>query len=1140
MPIFQADSSNFFRLLQMSEDGDELCLAAGQYKGPFQIERKIKICGSGADTEIFAVDEPAIVVKVPGVRLENLAISRSIGGDKGEVVLLAEPDTAPVLKQATLLGSAENVQWEGVSWDIPTILDFGAVETNRRVEFSCQLQLAASCKITTDFAWLSVQPEYLSPGLQHIKVYLNSTVLIPGTVLHGAIRLEANNEKREIAIAARITAPQPTSLDSPRHKSLNPEVPIPDINTCQEWGYKFFGESMKRLIVDVEGKNALAAYPEFRDRLRCAEDIIFNLLGKKPRLFYVRRQEEKTESREDILELTIAIDRDDIELPALLHERGKTLRLVGILSANSSSGFRVISARLLPKVEGQTNELATPWYIRLLPNHRYHIGVPRAALEHIATLPICNKFLPTGAQLEVWHQFLQVEERIAKARQFCIPFTSHNFGTATKRITFKVNDALATLDGSDENSLEPEDFWQRAARAKNEDVYLLESDVDRRGRRDKRLLGCIENVDPKRGIIQVELDVDTSESITEGYYQLPVTSSLFFEASGDVSQIKRKKEALHDLQKGNTQNPYLGEFFFDASKARAAQQSIKLQQQDLLLKTANSDQVAAVETVLSAPDMVLIQGPPGTGKTTVIAEICYQVALRGGRTLIASQANLAVDNALSRLIHNPVIRALRKGRANRVEEEGLPFLEERVIGTWLANTANDCESRLKTKLETVEVFRQLLATLEPFPAYFVAEEAFRREQPLLLQRKIALESKYEEQIVTYQQILAQQQKVEALITDIDNLLKDLPALNWEEATVVNLLVSLQPYASKEISINQFEKNVSTASQLSHQFGLVPPTGNSFYVAAWLCDRIPTHLAEVRQAIAIAKNAAKAMSEAIPAIQTYRENLASLAQLKNIYQQKLESQASNRQEIEKLQKSLLRIASVKLELDSWFSTSYFDVYQVVEKCVQKRRLLTVDLIPLPSQLHAITNKSVSTLWLKPLTECCIKVNNLVHRYREWDATQNVALNLESLLFRMSHTLTTQSPTEEVIYRAVCELGIQEFNSLQSLYWLEQLARLTHEEMKRPPGILSWTGEILFGRSHLYYAAAKSEAIRRQVQSIIQMNEPSTIENKLREIVKEVVNSTVASVGEYLNQRKSYVEQKIESLQQELAEIANLPG
>lgn len=98
----------------------------------------------------------------------------------------------------------------------------------------------------------------------------------------------------------------------------------------------------------------------------------------------------------------------------------------------------------------------------------------------------------------------------------------------------------------------------------------------------------------------------------------------------------------------------------------------------------------------------------------MIAEICYQIARRGGRTLIASQANLAVDNALSRLIHNPIIRAVRKGNAGSVGEEGLPFLEDKVIGTWLQNTANDCEKSLKGRLDNVQVFRQLLASSERF------------------------------------------------------------------------------------------------------------------------------------------------------------------------------------------------------------------------------------------------------------------------------------------------------------------------------------------------------------------------------------------------------------------------------------------
>ena len=63
----------------------------------------------------------------------------------------------------------------------------------------------------------------------------------------------------------------------------------------------------------------------------------------------------------------------------------------------------------------------------------------------------------------------------------------------------------------------------------------------------------------------------------------------------------------------------------------------------------NKEQKAAVRGALAAPELFLIWGPPGTGKTEVIQEIAKQEAIRGGKTLICSQANLAVDNALARL-----------------------------------------------------------------------------------------------------------------------------------------------------------------------------------------------------------------------------------------------------------------------------------------------------------------------------------------------------------------------------------------------------------------------------------------------------------------------------------------------------------
>ena len=58
-----------------------------------------------------------------------------------------------------------------------------------------------------------------------------------------------------------------------------------------------------------------------------------------------------------------------------------------------------------------------------------------------------------------------------------------------------------------------------------------------------------------------------------------------------------------------------------------SQPANKIQQEQLLQTNLNSEQIAAVEGVINSTDLFLIQGVR-TGKTTVIAEICYQNAIR--------------------------------------------------------------------------------------------------------------------------------------------------------------------------------------------------------------------------------------------------------------------------------------------------------------------------------------------------------------------------------------------------------------------------------------------------------------------------------------------------------------------------------
>ncbi|HEY9853281.1 MAG TPA: AAA domain-containing protein [Leptolyngbyaceae cyanobacterium] len=903
MPIFSADPSNIGDLLQIIRDGYEINLMAGEYKGPFTIEKAIAIRGSGADTVIFAADEPALIVKVPGVRIENLAIARTVGGDKGEVALFAEAGTSPILKGVTLTGKAENALSEGASWDIPAVLDFGEVECDRLVQRSWQLQIGAPCEIVSDLSWLHVQPNYLSPGLQNLEISLNSKDILPGTNLSRFIFLADSEEFREIEITAKIK--QTSSSTANVGSQGSKEQELEELGS-QNFGYRFVGENgINNLIGDVEGKAAIERYFDFGEKRDRAEELLDKILGQEPRLFYLRRRGKGQEIGEEKWELTIATDLHDAELPAILQEQEKTLSLVAVVSHNGEGGLRVLSARLLPQDKGKADGFSLLYSIRLLRDRQHRIGIPRSVISNITNLPFYEEHLPTEEQLKAWQTFLNIEERIAKERQFCVPFINHNYGAATRKITFEIDAAKANIDSSSGIFLRADNFWQRAAKARNEDIQLLEIAADANGEQIEYRLGSIEEIDRDKKIIRIRIDAEIVDRIIEGNYQIPKQGFLSFEAAGDLSQIKRKKKALDELKKGNAQNPYLGEFFFDAAKARPLQKNIKLKPEDLLLPSANPDQIAAVEAVLSADDLVLIQGPPGTGKTTVIAEICYQIALRGGRTLIASQANLAVDNALSRLIHNPVIRALRKGRAERVEEEGLPFLEEQVIGTWLKNTAEDCEKRLTKRKENVDFFRQLLASTEKFTSYLKAEEAIERNLRTWQNRLVRIDGEVKEVIRQKEEIKAQQTQLNSIVSDLDFLLESAESFNWEDAGVFypffELIDGLKKSAVAHNYLKEFKDNVQTALSLAKRLGLVYPSarqefslefGAVFQLAYWLHKGVPSSVSEAGRGLAEAKSAIASINETQKAIQIYQQHAANVAQMQRNYQQMLAEQQNN--------------------------------------------------------------------------------------------------------------------------------------------------------------------------------------------------------------------------------------------------------
>ncbi|WP_084226964.1 translation initiation factor IF-2 N-terminal domain-containing protein [Nostoc sp. KVJ20] len=723
--------------------------------------------------------------------------------------------------------------------------------------------------------------------------------------------------------------------------------------TSEDWGYTFIASAIDSFIRHLEGETALKSYPEFRERRDRANELMYECVGKKPSLFYVRRKGAGKEAREEIWDLTIATDSDEFQLPARLEKLRKTLGFRAAVQKDGRGSLKILSAYLLQPSRAHSDSYAVPCRLRLLPNHQHHLDIPPATLKRIAAAPVCGDHVPTEDQLKAWKAFLQIEEKIAKARQFCVRYVSHNYNFK-RRISFEIDVASATLDGFYQNSLDVDNFWERARRTKNEDLKLFETAPVGKNWISGRQLGTVEEVDPNRCIISLRLERDLAEYMATERYKLPDTGFLCFEAVGDIQQIQRKKKALDDLNNGYTQNPYLGNFLFDASQARQIKTTVELQPQDLLLSSANPGQKAAVEKVLAAKDLVLIQGPPGTGKTTVIAEICYQIALRGGRTLIASQANLAVDNALSRLVHNPVIRAVRKGRAEKVGDEGQPFLEDQVIGRWLENTATDCENNLIQRLENIQIFSQLLASSARFTAYLQVEEEFNQQQTKFNKDKLKLEANFKNQETSYNETLGKQSEVESLISGLENILNTAPNINWEAPEVTDFLPLLKPYTEGNSLVEEFLANVRQTIKYTNELGFLRPALGAFGLAAWLRETVAIEISEFKTALTYAQEASKAISEVAVSVQVVKQNFASLNQLQPDYQQYLTKLQNLQQTIQIWENRKREIDYIISAVKEWKSTAPSYLYQTLKDCQQSGLPLTENLVDLPLGLLMFAN------------------------------------------------------------------------------------------------------------------------------------------------------------------------------------------
>jgi superfamily I DNA and/or RNA helicase len=426
---------------------------------------------------------------------------------------------------------------------------------------------------------------------------------------------------------------------------------------------------------------------------------------------------------DELISIRIATDvRTDSNVAILNETNNRTLVLTGAIQQTDSFSYRANRRRRLLVTDVTCEDLevgrfdqtmSVPVDLMFTENSRDY-EFDEELLTWVRVLPDSDfRKDQIREKISHWSAYLEIQERNLPDSQYKVTYRYFRPGSKKDEYYFFLEDS-------------PSLPWKQIERSIGGNIHLLTSaerlsEVDgypfefngevEKGEQAIRL-GTLDDLDKSKKKLTITLDARLASRIDAETYQLPGTGILVYKNEGERIAIERMKWGLTRLENGQSENPYLGDFIFDSRQARSIQEGDRttLSRDDFLNQEifGNDEQKKAVEGALSAKDLYLIQGPPGTGKTTVIAEICYQMARQGGRTLIASQTNLAVDNVLSRLVHDKAIRSLRLGKAERVEEEGLPFIEERVIDTWLTKTSQARRNQLEQERSRLNELKELL------------------------------------------------------------------------------------------------------------------------------------------------------------------------------------------------------------------------------------------------------------------------------------------------------------------------------------------------------------------------------------------------------------------------------------------------
>nr|WP_106778994.1 AAA domain-containing protein [Lysinibacillus timonensis] len=424
-----------------------------------------------------------------------------------------------------------------------------------------------------------------------------------------------------------------------------------------------------------------------------------------------------------------------------------------------------------------------PMRIRFVPSRINGHTYPKEFIQLIADLPVAQeRFDYVNKRITSWEGYLKVLNKNADIEDIDATFDSIQYHSDYSIVSLRCS-------GIDDKQ------WKQL---KGLSAYV---------KGFNREIGAVVKVN--RGTRQIDIQLNPKIANLARNNDFDFTSEyITFSNASTKSQLNRLLKGFERLKEGLAANANLENILFeDQPKVIERKQDVEIEFHNNL----NEYQRDAVLGAISAEDLYVIQGPPGTGKTTVISEICYQNSKAGLKTLIASQSNLAVDNALGRLLSNKDIRILRYGRTESIEEEGKKFIEENVAEYWKTQTLEAVTDEIANhQAKETELKNEIFTCQNEIETLIKKQEVL--EEAIVKKKEATIElEKISEEIITLKKTIIPLKK------EREKTEQALEKLNESKQKITSRIEELKEQIQTIGSFNEIESKIEAHQQQIVQF-----------------------------------------------------------------------------------------------------------------------------------------------------------------------------------------------------------------------------------------------------------------------------------------------------------------------------------